>query len=164
MCCAPSVDWHLTFSTTRVEDATFTSQRVPLLAFYGTRIDVVEINPAVILGAFVGDGSPSHLRSRGAFEAVRRVLKPGRGLVIRTFLASPRSPQTALHEPNRVRVHPEAVSDPKSSCARSWQPDRTRGIVLTDDCNPAEHYDAANREKLHRAPAMLSVAGQREDV
>ena len=40
---------------------------------------------AIILDAFVGDSSPSHLFSREAFAAMRRVLKPGGVLVINCF-------------------------------------------------------------------------------
>ncbi|MBI5384068.1 MAG: fused MFS/spermidine synthase [Verrucomicrobia bacterium] len=95
---------------------------VPMqLAAEGARVDVVEINPAVvplaekffdlkpeklnltigdgrfflnqcrqhydavILDAFLGDSSPSHLMSREAFTAIRRVLKPGGVLVINSF-------------------------------------------------------------------------------
>lgn len=146
---------------------------------------------AVILDAFVGDGSPSHLMSREAFQAVRRVLKPDGVLVINTFVdfdsprdylgtslyktlsaifpsvrahgarkgntmfvASRRSPLTVLHEPVYTRVHPDAVSDVRSAFAGSWEPDLTKGIVLTDDYNPVEYYDAANREKYRRLLAM----------
>src|SRR5438067_3458027 len=95
---------------------------VPMkLAREGTRVDVVEINPAVVplaqrffdfdpkllhiiigdgrwyvnftdkkydaivLDAFLGDSSPSHLMSREAFAAMRRVLRPGGVLVINSF-------------------------------------------------------------------------------
>lgn len=87
----------------------------------GARVDVVEINPAVvpvgerffnlqpdklniilddgrhylnrcsrkydavILDAFLGDSSPSHLMTREAFTAIRRVLSPGGTLVINSF-------------------------------------------------------------------------------
>ncbi len=88
----------------------------------GTRVDVVEINPAVvsvaarffdldpsrlritfgdgryfvnrsspgkydviILDAFLGDSCPSHLMTREAFTAMRRILKPEGTLVINTF-------------------------------------------------------------------------------
>ncbi len=197
------------------------------LAADGARVDVVEINPAVvdvarswfgldtsaialtigdgrwflnttgkkydavILDAFVGDGSPSHLMSREAFEAVRKVLKPDGTLVMNTFVefnaagdymgaslyktlrevfpsvvvhgvktantlfvASLRSPLTMLRTPDYSRVHPQALDDVKAAFARTWQPDLTRGIVLTDDYNPVEYYDAANRERLRRLLAM----------
>ncbi len=87
----------------------------------GARVDVVEINPAVVpmaqrwfdlqpeklnitigdgreflnrcekkydavaLDAFLGDSSPSHLMTREAFAAMRRVLKPEGVLVINSF-------------------------------------------------------------------------------
>ena len=87
----------------------------------GARVDVVEINPAVVplaqrwfnlqpeklnitigdgrqflnrctnkydsvaLDAFLGESSPSHLMSREAFTAIRRVLKPDGTLVINSF-------------------------------------------------------------------------------
>src|SRR6185436_7547357 len=87
----------------------------------GARVDVVEINPAVVpvarqwfdlepeklnitigdgraflnqcrqkydaiaLDAFLGESSPSHLMTREAFIAMRRVLQPGGVLVINSF-------------------------------------------------------------------------------
>ena len=95
---------------------------VPMqLAREGVKVDVVEINPAVvplakryfefdpgrvslffddgrhflndcqrrydtvILDAFLGDSSPSHLMTQEAFTAMRAVLEPGGTLVINTF-------------------------------------------------------------------------------
>jgi spermidine synthase len=95
---------------------------VPMqLAREGIRVDVVEINPAVvkvatnyfdcdaamlnltigdgryhvrqsqkqfdtiILDAFLGDSSPSHLMSKKAFEDMRRIMKPDGTLVINSF-------------------------------------------------------------------------------
>jgi len=88
---------------------------------HGARVDVVEINPAVVnvasrffdfqpekvhltiddgrhflnrcrkqydavvLDAFLGDSSPSHLLTREAFTSIRRVLRPGGALVINAF-------------------------------------------------------------------------------
>jgi len=40
---------------------------------------------AVVLDAFLGDSSPSHLMTREAFAAIRRVLRPGGPLVINAF-------------------------------------------------------------------------------
>jgi spermidine synthase len=87
----------------------------------GAKVDVVEINPAVVpvaakffdlklediqltiddgrhflnrcrkqydvvvLDAFLGDSSPSHLMTREAFGSIRRVLRPGGVLVINSF-------------------------------------------------------------------------------
>jgi spermidine synthase len=146
---------------------------------------------AVILDAFAGDGSPSHLMSREAFESVRRVLKPEGALVINTFVdfdspgdyagnslyktlssvfpsvlvhgargantlfvASGRSPMTILREPDFGRVHPDAVDAVRSAFAEFWKPEPGRGIVLTDDYNPVEYFDASNREALRRQLAL----------
>jgi spermidine synthase len=90
-------------------------------ASHGARVDVVEINPAVvdvatrffdfepgkvhltiddgrhalnrcrkkydavILDAFLGDSSPSHLMTKEAFASIRKVLRPGGALVINAF-------------------------------------------------------------------------------
>ena len=92
------------------------------LAREGVKVDVVEINPAVLpvakqyfdceperfrvviddgrhfinratnrhdtilLDAFLGDSSPSHLMTREAFDSMRRLLKPGGTLVINSFV------------------------------------------------------------------------------
>src|SRR6267378_5002039 len=92
------------------------------LAREGVKVDVVEINPAVVpvakkyfnceperfrvvigdgrdfvnrttnrydtilLDAFLGDSSPSHLMTREAFDSMRRVLNPGGTLVINSFV------------------------------------------------------------------------------
>lgn len=95
---------------------------VPMdFAHHGDRVDVVEINPAVVpvgihffdlqtnlihltlddarhylnrcrkqydvvvLDAFLGDSSPSHLLTHEAFAAMHRVLRPGGTLVINSF-------------------------------------------------------------------------------
>ena len=95
---------------------------VPMdFANHGARVDVVEINPAivpvaarffdlqtnklhitiddgrhylnrcrkrydvVVLDAFLGDSSPSHLLTREAFTSIRKVLRPGGTLVINSF-------------------------------------------------------------------------------
>ena len=39
----------------------------------------------VVLDAFLGDSSPSHLLTREAFASIRRVLRPGGTLVINSF-------------------------------------------------------------------------------
>jgi hypothetical protein len=70
------------------------------------------------------------------------------------FVASRRSPLTMLHEPGYTHVHPAALSEVRSAFAHEWEPDLGSGIVLTDDFNPVEYYDASHREKLRRQLAM----------
>lgn len=71
----------------------------------------------IILDAFLGDSSPSHLMTREAFLAMRAVLKPGGTLVINSFGDLDDAPQKLL--PSRVlagllgerflREHPSLV-------------------------------------------------------
>jgi spermidine synthase len=146
---------------------------------------------AVILDAFLGDSTPTHLMSREAFQAVRRILQPDGVLVINTFasfdsgydffgaslfktlasvfagvrvhaarggntlfVASPRAGLALLHAPDFSRVHADAVAEVREAFDRGWEPDPASGIVLTDDYNPVEFYDAANRERLRRTLAL----------
>lgn len=197
------------------------------LAREGARVDVVEINPAVvplaakyfglkpeklnihfgdgryfvsrckkqydtiILDAFLGDSSPSHLLTREAFASMRRILKAEGTLVANVFgalshendfftaslaktlgavfksvrihqaengntflLASERASLEMLRKPDLTRVHPS----PRSLVAQAFAGVRTvnlnRGVVLTDDYNPVEFYDARNRETLRRQLAL----------
>jgi spermidine synthase len=201
---------------------------VPMtFAHEGARVDVVEINPAVvplaqkffeldpaqlhlniddgrhfvnhcarrydaiILDAFLGDSSPSHLMSREAFTAMQRLLKPGGVLVINSFgdtdpdndfltASLNKTLQTVFRS---VRIHasgngnvffaasqqqdmkfwrPLDYSEVNESCREGvrdacttvLQTDPDHGIVLTDDYNPVEYYDAANRERLRRSLAI----------
>ena len=196
----------------------------------GARVDVVEINPAVvplarqyfglqperlnltfgdgrlfvnqsrkrydaiILDAFLGDSSPSHLLTREALTAMRRRLQPGGVLVIncfgdfepgRDFLVA--SLQKTLREvfssvrahsdldPGQIvnvffvasaselvirrapafgDVHPFCREKVKAVFAREVAADPAQGIVLRDDYNPVEYYDAANRERFRRELAL----------
>ena len=193
----------------------------------GARVDVVEINPAVVpvaqkyfnmdpkliqltiddgrhflnrchkqydavvLDAFLGDSSPSHLFTREAFDSIRRVLRPGGTLVINSFgdlleghdfftsslydtlkavftgvrihsngdggiffAASNREPLEFVHAPDLKNVHPDVMQDTKDTYAGLRTPTPQDGRVLTDNFNPAEFYDARNREQLRRRLAM----------
>jgi spermidine synthase len=193
----------------------------------GARVDVVEINPAVvpvarkffdlepermnillgdgrphlnicrkqydavILDAFLGDSSPSHLMTREAFQAVRRILRPDGVLVINTFadlepgrdffaaslsktlasafpsvrihasgngntlfVASSRANLSILNAPDLASVHAECVSDVRQAFAGLRETLPHHGRVLTDDYNPVEFYDAANRERLRKLLAI----------
>jgi spermidine synthase len=150
-----------------------------------------ETYDAVILDAFIGDSSPTHLMSREAFQAVKRVLSPNGVLVMNTFadftppgdfmaaslyrtlasvfpsvkvhtaqggntlfVASPRPELSFLHSPSFDDVHPDALAEVREAYGRVVEPVAGRGIVLTDDYNPVEFYDAANREKFRRTLAL----------
>jgi spermidine synthase len=192
----------------------------------GARVDVVEINPAVvpmaeeffdleparlnlaiddgrhfvnrctkqydaiILDAFLGDSSPSHLMSREAFTAMQRILKPDGVLVINAFgetetgkdffvasldktlkavfrnvrihagsdnvfFAASDQPEMLLQNPPDLStVHPTCRQDVSDAYASILNTDPRHGLVLTDDYNPVEYFDAANREFVRRQLAM----------
>ena len=141
----------------------------------------------VVLDAFLGDSSPTHLMSREAFQEIRRVLRPDGTLVVnafgyldegRDFLASSlyvtlravfpgvrihsdrgqlyfaatgRPEPEFLSPPDLGQVHPAVVEAVQASYATRVEPLAGHGRVLTDDYNPVEFYDAANRESLRRA-------------
>lgn len=48
------------------------------------------------------------------------------------------------------RVHPDRLRDVRDAWSGIRETDPARGIVLTDDFNPVEFHDAANREQLRR--------------
>jgi len=195
----------------------------------GARVDVVEINPAVvpvaarffglqtnllnlalddgrhflnrcrkrydavILDAFLGDSSPSHLLTHEAFASIRRVLRPGGTLVINSFgnleagrdffaaslnktlksvfsavrmhtsgdggiffAASDRPALAFVHPPELTNVHPYVLHDTETTYYGVVDTVPEDGRVLTDDYNPAEFYDARNREDLRRRLAMAA--------
>jgi spermidine synthase len=203
---------------------------VPMdFATHGARVDVAEINPAivpvaakyfgletnklhitiddarhflnrcdkkydaVILDAFLGDSSPSHLLTREAFSSIRRVLRPGGALVINSFgnlepghdffvssldrtlksvfasvhlhtdttdggmffVASDRTPLVFVRRPDLQNIHPLVVDEAEASFNHVVETVHDEdGLVLTDDYNPAEFYDAKNREELRRLLAL----------
>ena len=193
----------------------------------GARVDVAEINPAVvplarkyfdlepdklnifygdgryylnqcdkrydtiILDAFLGDSSPSHLMTKEAFASMRRVLNSNGTLVINTFadldmgkdffgasmsktlgavfrsvrihnggrgntlfIASDRPDLNIIHPFDFSRVHPFEVRDVQDAFAGIRETDPTHGIILRDDYNPVEFYDAQNRETMRRYLAL----------
>jgi spermidine synthase len=193
----------------------------------GARVDVVEINPAVVplaakyfdlepaklniihgdgrhylnecrrkydtisLDAFLGDSSPSHLMTREAFRAMKRVLNPEGTLVINTFadldrahdffaaslsktlssvfrsvrihsgregntmfVASDRADLSTVRDFDFASVHASALWRVQEAVNGIRETDPARGIVLSDNFNPVEFHDAANRETLRRNLAL----------
>jgi spermidine synthase len=142
---------------------------------------------AILLDAFLGDSSPSHLMTREAFAAMQRRLVPGGVLVINSFgemdprndfftaslnltlkavfkqvrihasgngnvffVAGDAAELTLLREPNIEPMHPAVQSGVRNAFDRTLTPTPGHGIVLTDDFNPVEYHDAANREEMRK--------------
>jgi spermidine synthase len=141
----------------------------------------------ILLDAFLGDSSPSHLMTREAFDAMRRLLQPGGTLVINCFadfrprhdffgasldktlkdvfrsvrihalssgnvffVASDQADLTVVREPDFAQVHRAARSQVEAAFHSLAAANPQHGRVLTDDYNPVEFYDAANREVIRR--------------
>ncbi|HKQ37666.1 MAG TPA: fused MFS/spermidine synthase, partial [Verrucomicrobiae bacterium] len=147
---------------------------------------------AIILDAFLGDSSPSHLMTREAFSEMRRALKPTGTLVINSFgdfgagrdfltasiyktlavvftsvrihaeglhgntlfVASPNADLKILREPDLSGVHSSAARQVAAAFESLREVTASSGRVLTDDYNPVEFYDAANREELRKNLAL----------
>jgi SAM-dependent methyltransferase len=195
----------------------------------GAKVDVVEINPAVlpvarqyfdfrpekcritiddarhylnrcqkkydvvVLDAFLGDSSPSHLLTREAFVSIRSVLQPGGMLVIncfgeleegRDFFATSLNrtlkavfPGVHVHsiargavffaatdhpipsfarEPDLTGVHPDVQPEVEAILHSHLDASPDHGLVLTDNYNPVEFYDARNREQIRRRLALAA--------
>ena len=147
---------------------------------------------AVVLDAFLGDSSPSHLMTREAFLDIHRVLKPDGVLVINAFarfdaghdfmaasldktlnavfrsviihaagngnvfyVASDQTPLRRHRELDLQAAHPSVRGQMQSAIAGIMRPSAASGRVLTDDYNPVEFRDAANRERFRRDLARM---------
>lgn len=64
------------------------------------------------------------------------------------FLASDTDPLVPLRKPNFERIHPDVRWVVEASFSRQQHFDLRHGILLTDDFNPVEFHDAANREDV----------------
>lgn len=193
----------------------------------GARVDVVEINPAivsvarqyfdfrpeavnlhlgdgryflrvstnqydaVVLDAFLGESPPSHLMTRETFQDVQRRLRPEGVLVMNTFcrfesgkdflvasldrtlkqvfpsvrihasgsgnvffVASNQADLAPRRAPDLTEVPAELLPAVERMLSSTETADAEHGRVLTDDYNPVEVRDAANREELRRRLAL----------
>ena len=66
------------------------------------------------------------------------------------FVASPQTGLKLLGSPDLSLVHPVCRSQVEATFARILPPMTGTALILTDDYNPVEVYDAANREQLRR--------------
>jgi spermidine synthase len=145
----------------------------------------------VLIDAFLGDSSPSHLMTRQAFEAVHRLLRPQGVLVMNAFgdfedgkdfmtasldktlrrvfpgvhihasgngnvffVASARPDLQIQRQPDFERIHSSCRAEATAAFNGIVHADPDHGIVLSDDYNPVEFYDAAAREEHRRRLAL----------
>ena len=70
-------------------------------------------------------------------------------------MASDRSPLEFVRRPDLASIHPVVVQDAEASFNHIVETVHDEdGLVLTDDYNPAEFYDAKNREEIRHSLAM----------
>ena len=177
---------------------------VPMeFARQGARVDVVEINPAVVpvavrffdlqtnklnltlddgrhflnrcrkqydavvLDAFLGDSSPSHLMTREAFASIRRVLRPGGTLVINSFgnLEDGTRLLRRLPEQDLEGRLPGACGCTPAGTAASSSPPRIVRLLTfvapagpgeRPSGSPARHRSHLRRRRGHRSPTMAA--------
>ncbi|HUS34904.1 MAG TPA: fused MFS/spermidine synthase [Verrucomicrobiae bacterium] len=144
---------------------------------------------AIVLDAFLGDSSPSHLMTKEAFAEMSRLLGQDGVLVINSFgdfapgrdyfLASlDKTLRAAFKNVNihasgrgnvfyaasnrdlKLNVRPnlrfpeDLLYEFNAATTVAPPPNPGSGIVLTDDFNPVDFYDAANRERHRRTLAF----------
>ncbi len=66
------------------------------------------------------------------------------------FVAGDRTPFEFTPPKSLARVHPMCRPDLEAALASTLPVDASNGIVLTDDYNPVEYFDAPNRERVRR--------------
>jgi spermidine synthase len=92
-------------------------------------------------------GTSLHQTLRRVFRSVR-VHSAGTGNVF--YVASDREDLRPLRQPDFQKMHPTVRHTARAAFETLVEPDPKRGIVLSDDFNPVEYYDAANREEIRR--------------
>ena len=70
------------------------------------------------------------------------------------FVASANPNLAIVHPPTFDQVHNYCASEVQEAFETLRETDPAHGIVLTDDFNPVEFYDAKNRENMRRRLAI----------
>lgn len=84
---------------------------------------------------------------RAVFKSVR-IHASGNGNVF--FVATDQAEFRAHHPFDFEHVYSRVQADAKEALERTLTMDPKEGLVLTDDYNPVEYYDAANREQVRK--------------
>ena len=88
-----------------------------------------------------------HKTLKNVFRSVR-IHTAGTGNML--FVASDQPELRFINQPDLAEVHPACRNIAEQAFAGTPEPDPQHGIVLTDNYNPVEFYDAANREQFRR--------------
>ena len=128
----------------------------------------VSLGDRVVFGADHGNFGLEPWVSDGTAAGTHLIadIAPGRDSSIQTqsnliamkgnvfFVASQRPQLEILHPPDFARVHPNLRTTAERTFGELKTTNPQHGIVLTDDYNPIEFYDAANRESWRRQMAL----------
>ncbi|MBT5925969.1 MAG: fused MFS/spermidine synthase [Verrucomicrobia bacterium] len=154
-----------------------------------------ETYDVVILDAFLGDSSPSHLMSRECFESMSHRMKNDSVLVINAFghfdegedffmasldktlrsvfssvrihdgtrgnvffVASKKEDLKPHRSMDMSQVHPKLKPFVETAWKNTIEANPESGIILTDNYNPVEYYDAKIREEI-RLNFALNMRG-----
>ena len=119
---------------------------------------VLKPEGVLVINTFADFGSRTDFFGASLFRTLSAVFPSVRVHGSRTantlFVASPRPALAMLHDPDFSGVHPQALAEVREAFTGLWEPDPRAGVVLTDDYNPVDYYDAAQREKLRRSLAL----------
>lgn len=115
---------------------------------------LLQPNGTLVINAF-GNFEPErdffatslHRTLRAVFASVVVHASPGGNTL---YVASDRDPLEFTPPASLAHVAPQARGELENALAGPWPVDPARGIVLTDDYNPVEFYDAPNRERTRR--------------
>jgi SAM-dependent methyltransferase len=120
--------------------------------------DVLKPQGVLVINTFVDFADPRDWFGASLYKTLSSVFPSvvvhGAPSANTLFVASPRADLAMLHDPVLTGVHPAAIADVREAYERRWTPDPATGIVLTDDFNPLEYYDAAKRERYRRLLAL----------
>lgn len=92
-------------------------------------------------------GTSLHRTLKSVFSAVRVHVSPGGNVF---FVASNRETLEFRPPQSLAHVQPWVRSQLETALARATVVDDSRGVVLTDDYNPVDYFDAPNREATRR--------------
>jgi hypothetical protein len=90
---------------------------------------------------------------KAVFKGVR-AHTAGNGAIF--FVATDRPEPEIVRPLDLGNIHPEALKDTKDAFSGIVEIPHQNGRVLTDDRNPVEFYDAANRESIRRRLALAA--------
>ena len=91
---------------------------------------------------------------RAVFKSVRIHATNPEDISNAFFVASDQLELHILARPDFAQVHPDRRDLVQAAFESVIEANPRDGIVLTDDYNPVEFYDAANREVIRRNLAM----------